>query len=96
MHDLFVLFIETMRLMGWAYYFSLLLLVLFLFQCQSSSTTAHGSVKFQNFETGSMSKLGPTQGKEGLRQNTGEGGNEDVFGDEKRKIYTGPNPLHNR
>lgn len=43
-----------------------------------------------------MSKLGPTQGKEGLRQNTGEGGNEDAFGDEKRKIYTGPNPLHNR
>lgn len=28
----------------------------------------------------------------------GDGGDDDdeVFGDEKRKVYTGPNPLHNR
>ena len=26
----------------------------------------------------------------------GDGGGGDVFGAEKRKVYTGPNPLHNR
>lgn len=44
-----------------------------------------------------MSKFSPNfQAKGGSRQNSGEEGNEDVLGDEKRKIYTGPNPLHNR
>lgn len=43
-----------------------------------------------------MSKLSASQGKSTSRQNSGVQGSEDVLGDEKRKIYTGPNPLHNR
>jgi len=43
-----------------------------------------------------MSKSNSIQDKQGLRQNSTEGGSEAILGDEKRKIYTGPNPLHNR
>jgi len=43
-----------------------------------------------------MSKSNSIQDKQGSRQNSGEGGSEAILGDEKRKIYTGPNPLHNR
>ena len=51
----------------------------------------------QNFESGSMPKPSSfPEAKQGFRQNSGEGGSEAVFGEEKRKIYTGPNPLHNR
>ncbi|KAK7400978.1 hypothetical protein VNO78_12287 [Psophocarpus tetragonolobus] len=82
-----------MRLMSFARFF-VLLLVLFLLQ--SFSTTTKESQKFQNFESGSMPKPNPSQAKQGFRHNPGEGGDEAVFGEEKRKIYTGPNPLHNR
>ena len=73
--------------------FSILLLVLFLFQ---SSLTGDESAELQSFQTGSLSKLSPIQAKGGVRRNKGEGRSEAVLGDEKRKIYTGPNPLHNR
>lgn len=43
-----------------------------------------------------MSKLSAFQGKTTSRQNSGVQGSEDVLGDDKRKINTGPNPLHNR
>ncbi|KAK7304888.1 hypothetical protein VNO77_42781 [Canavalia gladiata] len=87
---------ETMKLMSLACFSLLLLLLLLLIQ--SFSTTTHNDyAKFQNFETGSVSKPNPIQAKQGSRENSGEGsGGEAVLGDEKRKIYTGPNPLHNR
>jgi hypothetical protein len=31
----------------------------------------------------------------GLKRNANKDGNE-IFGADKRKVYTGPNPLHNR
>lgn len=68
----------------------LLVLVLFLFK---STFSVEGYAKSHNFRTKSKSKFSPFQGS---RQNSGEKGHEDVLGDEKRKIYTGPNPLHNR
>ncbi|KAK7333902.1 hypothetical protein VNO80_30683 [Phaseolus coccineus] len=90
MHDLGK---ETMRLMCLAC-FSLLMLVLLLLQ--SFSTASNESGKFQNFKSGYMSKFNSIQDKQGLRQNSAEGGNGAILGDEKRKIYTGPNTLHNR
>ena len=80
-----------MRLMSLAR-FSLLLLILSMF---NTSFSDDGSAKFQSFRTGPVSK--PFQAKGGSRQHTGgEDGSEAVIGDEKRKVYTGPNPLHNR
>lgn len=89
-----------MRLMSLACFF-VLLLVLLLLQLQSFSSTTtvttNESAKFQNFESGSMPKPSSfPEAKQGFRQNSGEGGSEAVLGEEKRKIYTGPNPLHNR
>ncbi|KAL2322356.1 hypothetical protein Fmac_026735 [Flemingia macrophylla] len=72
------------------------LLMLFLLLLHNFSTSANGSPKFQNLESGSVSKTSSIHAKQGFRQNSGEGGSEAVLGDEKRKIYTGPNPLHNR
>lgn len=87
-----------MRLMSLACFWLLvLLLVLFLFRI--SFAADDGYAKSQTFRTGSMSKPSPFhQAKGGSRQNKGtEGGSEEaVLGGEKRKIYTGPNPLHNR
>ncbi|KAL1347955.1 hypothetical protein HN51_023958 [Arachis hypogaea] len=76
--------------------FSLLLLVLFMFK---TSFPKDGSAKFQSFATGSMSKH--SQAKRGSRhqhkdEENGRGEVGGVLGDEKRKVYTGPNPLHNR
>jgi len=90
MHDLCS---ETMRLVGLACFFLLMLLLLLL---QSFSSATEESGKFQHFKTGYMSKFNSVQDKQGFRQNSGEGGSEAILGDEKRKIYTGPNPLHNR
>lgn len=89
MHDLCL--VESMRLMSQAC-FSILLLILFLFKI--SSSTANGYAKSQSFRTQPLSNLSPFKGKS--RQNTGDGDGEAVLGDEKRIIYTGPNPLHNR
>ena len=85
-----------MRLMGVACFSLLLLVFLFLFNFKTSSA-ADGSAKFQSFKSGSMSKIDPAQHRGGFReQNSGKESSEAVLGDEKRKIYTGPNPLHNR
>ncbi|KAK7300259.1 hypothetical protein RJT34_11100 [Clitoria ternatea] len=84
--------IESMRLMSC---FLVLLLILFLFEISFAATDEQS--KFQNFRSGSVSNLSPFQDKRGPAQNKGEDGSgEAVLGDEKRKIYTGPNPLHNR
>lgn len=74
-------------------WFSILLLVLVLALLRASSVD--GSATYRTFKTGSPSE--PTGGKP--RGRFGADKNEDggpVFGDEKRKVYTGPNPLHNR
>ncbi|KAL4611459.1 hypothetical protein ACB092_08G124900 [Castanea dentata] len=72
--------------------FSLLLLILLLLEISSS---ADGSATFGTFKTGSASELSNAKHKGGFGGDKDKGGDA-VFGDEKRKVYTGPNPLHNR
>lgn len=67
-------------------------LLLMLLQVETSCL-ASGSGRFGRLKNGSYSNFSPVESKGGF------GGNEDgdgAFGVEKRKIYTGPNPLHNR
>ncbi|KAL5101547.1 hypothetical protein RYX36_005874 [Vicia faba] len=91
MHDLCL---DNMRLMSLLFFFWLLLvLILFFFK---NSISVEGYAKSQNFRTDSNSKLSAVQGKTTSTKNSGVQGSEDVLADEKRKIYTGPNPLHNR
>ncbi|KAL6341928.1 hypothetical protein AAG906_038173 [Vitis piasezkii] len=78
------------------------LLMLLLLSQASSSSADHGSAaaaaaaapRFGSFRGGSAaSELTHVESA------TSTGNKKDgdaVFGDEKRKIYTGPNPLHNR
>lgn len=76
--------------------FSILLLVLFFFTITSSATD--GYAKSQSYKNEPLSSNLSTffHDKGGSRQNVGEDGGEAVLGDDKRKVYTGPNPLHNR
>lgn len=59
-----------------------------LLQLQTSQCYAadhHGNPKFSRFKAWSGSHMNPDN-KNG----------DESFGAEKRKVYTGPNPLHNR
>ncbi|GMH10330.1 hypothetical protein Nepgr_012171 [Nepenthes gracilis] len=70
----------------------LLLILLLLSQSRSSSSRAEGSAEFVSEPCSEMSN-GDFNG--GLRGDRGE--EVDCrFDGEKRKIYIGPNPLHNR
>ncbi|ESW13513.1 hypothetical protein PHAVU_008G203000 [Phaseolus vulgaris] len=80
----------SMRLMSLQPCFSILLLILFLFKFSSSA--AEGYAKSQSLANQPLPNLSHLHDKGGSRQNTGEA----VLGEEKRIIYTGPNPLHNR
>ncbi|KAF3442161.1 hypothetical protein FNV43_RR16077 [Rhamnella rubrinervis] len=71
---------------------SLLLLVLLLLE---TACFAEGYGKIGRFKGGSGSVLGPVKSQSGFKGNAHKDGDE-VFGVEKRKVYTGPNPLHNR
>ncbi|KAK9273003.1 hypothetical protein L1049_017810 [Liquidambar formosana] len=74
--------------------FSLLLLLLMLLLLKTSSFS-DGSARFGTFKTGYGSELSPVESNGGSRGNGDEDGDA-VLVDEKRKIHTGPNPLHNR
>ncbi|KAH6818686.1 CLAVATA3/ESR-RELATED 17 [Perilla frutescens var. frutescens] len=75
----------------------LLLIVLVL----ENPCFADGSSRFNQGKKGSPSNLNPARI---IDQNRYKGINipdkdvvrDDVFGAEKRRVYTGPNPLHNR
>ncbi|CAL5193312.1 unnamed protein product [Lathyrus oleraceus] len=66
-----------------------LLLLLLILLLLLSNATCEASARFDTFKSKSKYKFhGDFQGRNK---------NEDqVFGDDKRKVYTGPNPLHNR
>lgn len=81
--------------------FSVLLLVLILLLVlQTSTSSAHASAKFGSYKTSTVSdhRLSSAESNAGFVV----GGVKDIedgdslFGDEKRRIHTGPNPLHNR
>ncbi|KAE8704381.1 Aldolase superfamily protein [Hibiscus syriacus] len=70
---------------------SLLLLMLLQFQTRCSAGLYDELDRFKPISGAGLSpKVGELEGS-----NTGEDG-DDIFGAEKRKVYTGPNPLHNR
>lgn len=89
--------------------FSVLLVVL-VFLLLETSISADGSAKFGSFKTGSaasdhhhqqqqqLSSSSAESGAGFLRgdKSTENGADDSVFGDQKRRIHTGPNPLHNR
>ncbi|KOM46662.1 hypothetical protein LR48_Vigan07g036600 [Vigna angularis] len=79
-----------MRLINLPPCFSFLLLILFL--SIFSSSASEGYAESQSLTNEPLSNLSYLNDKGGSRQNNGEA----VLGDEKRIIYTGPNPLHNR
>ncbi|QCE01569.1 hypothetical protein DEO72_LG7g2867 [Vigna unguiculata] len=76
-----------MRLMTLLPCFSVLLLILFF--SIFSSSAAEGYAESQSLASEPLSNLSH---KGSRLKNNGEA----VLGDEKRIIYTGPNPLHNR
>jgi len=69
----------------------LLLLLSNIAPCEAASLTGN-KARFDRFKGGSF-KSSSSRFHEG--NNANKNGDQ-VFGDEKRKVYTGPNPLHNR
>lgn len=47
---------------------------------------------------GSVSPMGSLKTQNGLKESrsNNKDGDDDIFGADKRKVYTGANPLHNR
>ncbi|KAL9373576.1 hypothetical protein Peur_033196 [Populus x canadensis] len=77
----------------------LYLLLLLIMSPLETPCYAVGYGKFSSFRGGSSFELKNNPAKSnnigGLKGNADKDGNE-IFGAEKRKVYTGPNPLHNR
>lgn len=71
-----------------AFLFVLLLLVQLETSCLADGYTYK---RFGKLRSGSGSALSPVKSK-----NLFGGGGDGVFDAEKRKVHTGPNPLHNR
>ncbi|KDP37692.1 hypothetical protein JCGZ_06349 [Jatropha curcas] len=81
------------------------LLVLIMSQLETPCF-AVGYAKFSRFKGGSLSSS-PSHGQLSSAMATNPNGvfkgrnahnkdSDDIYGAEKRKVYTGPNPLHNR
>ncbi|KAJ6921419.1 hypothetical protein NC652_015353 [Populus alba x Populus x berolinensis] len=77
----------------------LLLLLLLIMSLLETPCYAVGYGKFSSVKGGSRSELrnnpAMSNGVGGHKRNANKDGNE-IFGGDKRKVYTGPNPLHNR
>lgn len=75
----------------------LLLLMLLLLQ---NPFLADGSSRLVRGKKGSSSTLNPSRidknKYKGIVPEKGFGGDDEVLGAQKRRVYTGPNPLHNR
>ncbi|KAL8489289.1 hypothetical protein ACS0TY_024781 [Phlomoides rotata] len=69
----------------------LCLLLLLIFLLLENPCFADGSSRLTSGKKGSVSTSSHNKGS----AEEGKNGNE-VFGGEKRRVYTGPNPLHNR
>ncbi|XWS71230.1 hypothetical protein CRYUN_Cryun03dG0121000 [Craigia yunnanensis] len=91
------------RKMFTCFYLLLLLLLLLLFQLESSTSTLdHGSARHGSFKPvpASSQQFRHVQSHGGFEAGNHDhkvkDGDDEVFGDDKRKVHTGPNPLHNR
>ena len=58
---------------------------------------AEGIGRFSRFKVGSSSsELNPVKPHGGFKGSNANKDSDEIFGADKRKVYTGPNPLHNR
>ncbi|KAK7286671.1 hypothetical protein RJT34_21835 [Clitoria ternatea] len=75
----------------------LLLLLLLLFST-TPCKAAIGKTRFERFRGGSSASefKPPKFHGNGLQGDSASKEGDQVFGADKRKVYTGPNPLHNR
>jgi len=86
------------QLMGLRKELACLAVIFFILLLLETSSLPDRSARYGSSKnTGSTSQLmGPVKSHGGgLRGDKDEGGDA-TLGDEKRKIFTGPNPLHNR
>ncbi|KAJ4848558.1 hypothetical protein Tsubulata_007857 [Turnera subulata] len=75
---------------------SLLAILLLLFLLLAISSTPDRSTAYGSFRTGPAThRLGSRESHGGQERAKNEDGDA-ILGDEKRRVYTGPNPLHNR
>lgn len=75
---------------------SLLLLILFQLEATKSSAEDHHG-KFSSFKVGSVPSTEAARAHKNFRGNADkDSADDEIFGGDKRKVYTGPNPLHNR
>lgn len=76
-----------------------LLLLLLLLLLEMNPCSADGNTKFPRGKKGFHSTLNAAKIHENGSKGMGTGkefSGDEVFGAEKRRVYTGPNPLHNR
>ncbi|GMI92330.1 hypothetical protein HRI_002902300 [Hibiscus trionum] len=103
MHDLYALQQIGLSKKFTCFYLLPLLLLFLLFQLEfSSSSSSHGdssSLKKPDLSALSQRFKPPVHGGFGAGNHGAAADDDDgdgVFDDEKRKVHTGPNPLHNR
>lgn len=75
--------------------FSLLLLVVLQMEAKSCYAAEKAKISSFKLDASSSSSSSSTvmNGHKGFK---GNADSEEIFGADKRKVYTGPNPLHNR
>lgn len=72
------------------------LLLLTLLQLRTTPCNAAEKARFDRFKAGSTSEFKHFQSRAGFKGKNADKDGKESFGEEKRKVYTGPNPLHNR
>ncbi|QCD97065.1 hypothetical protein DEO72_LG6g1775 [Vigna unguiculata] len=88
--------------MSFVILFLLLLLLLLFSTTPCHAAAAAGKARFQRFKGASSSSSSASEFKPfnfhgaDLEGNGAHKEGDQVFGADKRKVYTGPNPLHNR
>lgn len=79
------------------FYLLLLLLLLLLFQLKSSTSSTHDHGSFKPVSASSHQQFrGGFEAGNHDHHRVKDDDHDGVFDDEKRKVHTGPNPLHNR
>ncbi|CAJ2671698.1 unnamed protein product [Trifolium pratense] len=81
-------------------FFLLMLLLILLLLLSSNIASCEGALtgnkaRFDRFRSGSF-KTSSKKFHGAFQGNNANKNGDEVFGDDKRKVYTGPNPLHNR
>ncbi|KAF1883214.1 hypothetical protein Lal_00030426 [Lupinus albus] len=77
-------------------FISLFLLMLLRFSTTTSSSTVEKTRRFDRFKGGSSSSELKSSEFQLQGNKADKNIGDQVFGADKRKVHTGPNPLHNR